>query len=190
MPWDRFVLGYHGCEHSVVQDVVGGRKRIRVSKNEYDWLGHGTYFWEDSYARALQWAKDDDRIRTPAVLGAVINLGECLNLLDVEYLHLVRGAYEHFKQACAAAGSAMPVNSGPELKSRKLDCAVIENLHQIHEDRKLTPFDTVRGFFVEGKPIYPGAGLRHQDHIQLCVRNESNIIGYFLPRNENHKRIR
>jgi hypothetical protein len=36
--------------------------------------------------------------------------------------------------------------------------------------------------FVEGDVLYEGAGLRHQDHIQLCVRDTSCIVGYFLPR--------
>lgn len=181
MPWDRFVLGYHGCDESVVNDVVLGKKTLKKSENDYDWLGNGAYFWEDSYAHALQWAKSDKRIKTSAVLGAVINLGNCLNLLDVEHLELVREAYYFLNEASEAAEISMPQNQGQDFRLRKLDCAVIETLHQIREDKQLAPFDTVRGFFVEGTPLYPGAGLRRQDHIQLCFRNEANIIGFFLP---------
>lgn len=43
-------------------------------------------------------------------------------------------------------------------------------------------FQTVRAFFVEGEPLYPQAGLRGLDHVQICVRDPQQIIGYFLPR--------
>lgn len=76
----------------------------------------------------------------------------------------------------------MPVNRGITFKDRKLDCAVIETLHRMREDEHLDPYQTVRGFFVEGEPLYDGARLRHQDHIQLCVRDTASIVGYFLPR--------
>jgi len=44
------------------------------------------------------------------------------------------------------------------------------------------PFDTARGFFLEGRELYPTAGFRELDHIQICVRSSKQIIGYFLPR--------
>ena len=49
-------------------------------------------------------------------------------------------------------------------------------------DRFDSPYQTVRGFFVEGEALYEGAGLRNQDHIQLCVRDTACIVGFFLPR--------
>jgi hypothetical protein len=49
-------------------------------------------------------------------------------------------------------------------------------------DRFDSIYQTVRGFFVEGEELYEGAGLRHQDHIQLCVRDTACIVGFFLPR--------
>ena len=49
-------------------------------------------------------------------------------------------------------------------------------------DRFDSIYQTVRGFFVEGQELYEGAGLRHQDHIQLCVRDTACIVGFFLPR--------
>lgn len=55
-----FVLGYHGCDAAVVREIVSGDEQLFVSKNEYDWLGSGQYFWEDSCSRALRWAKDEE----------------------------------------------------------------------------------------------------------------------------------
>ena len=39
--------------------------------------------------------------------------------------------------------------------------------------------DTVRGVFVEGEPVYEGAGFRAKTHIQICVCNISSIKGVF-----------
>ncbi len=184
MPWNRFVLGYHGCDESIVADVVTGKRNLQASRNDYDWLGNGIYFWEDSRKRALQWARESRRIKTPAVIGAVINLGECLNLLDVEHLETVSVAFEALKVTCERAIVPMPHNGGTDFKSRKLDCAVIETLHLLRKENELKPYETVRGFFVEGEPLYEGAGLRQQDHIQLCVCDPHCIVGYFIPRSE------
>lgn len=182
MPWDRFVLGYHGCDQSILNDVLIGKKDLLASRNDYDWLGNGIYFWEDSFRRAFQWANQSNRIKLPGVIGAVINLGHCLNLLDVEHLETVRLAYHTLAQTAAQAETSLPVNRGKKFKDRKLDCAVIETLHQMREEENLEPYQTVRGFFVEGEALYEGAGLRNQDHIQLCVRDTECIVGYFLPR--------
>ena len=46
------ILGFHGCDKSLVNDVLTGEKTLQDSDNEYDWLGHGVYFWENSVARA------------------------------------------------------------------------------------------------------------------------------------------
>ena len=37
------------------------------------------------------------------------------------------------------------------------------------------------GAYIEGEPIYRGATLYAQTHIQLCVRNPNCIKGYFNP---------
>jgi hypothetical protein len=52
-----FVLGFHGCDRKTADRVVGTGKHLRLSRNDYDWLGHGVYFWENDPLRARQWAK-------------------------------------------------------------------------------------------------------------------------------------
>jgi len=183
------VLGYHGCDRALAHRVVSGKAELRPSKNDYDWLGHGIYFWEDSPRRALRWAQKERRapeprvkIRTPAVLGAVIDLGNCLNLVDAEALELVKAAYQTYRAICQASGKEEARNKGRDFGARLLDCAVLETLHQIREETGAVAFDTVRGFFVEGEELYPGAGMRGQDHVQICARSPKQILGYFLPR--------
>ena len=179
-------LGFHGCDKAVAEEVVLGKEKLRLSERPWDWLGHGVYFWEDSPARALRWAVDQSKgsrgaIKTPAVLGAIIDLGNCLNLIDAEALSLVRAAHDSYVGICNATGTEILTNKGQGLRARYLDCAVIETLHRLHEEVGGPRFDSVRGFFIEGSELYPGAGFRELDHIQICVRSASSILGYFLP---------
>jgi hypothetical protein len=191
-----FIIGFHGCDESVANRVVRGKEILRASRNEYDWLGHGIYFWENSYSRALDHAvsimsrpeRGRMAITKPAVLGAVIDLGYCLNLMDSEFLSYLRTSYESLKVYAEQAGQNLPVNSeapgsGNDLLLRRLDCAVIEFLcKQRDATQGKREFDSVRGLFFEGEDLYPNAGFKAKNHIQICVRNSNCIKGYFLPR--------
>ena len=74
----NLVLGFHGCDVSTYERVIVGGEPIMPSTNDYDWLGSGVYFWEQNYERALQWAQESRGVERPAVIGAVIDLGNCL----------------------------------------------------------------------------------------------------------------
>jgi hypothetical protein len=185
-----FVLAFHGCDRTVARRVVGSREHLKASENEYDWLGHGIYFWENNPARAMHWAREHaTRARRkgktfePAVVGAVIDLGKCLDLLNADSIEPLERAYKHLKRLRQKESLSLPSNENlagsTDYLLRKLDCAVINFLHQtIAPDE---PFDSVRAAFLEGDPIYKGAGFRRKNHIQICVRNPSNIKGYFHP---------
>lgn len=179
-------MGYHGCDASVAKKIVAGEDALNPSENDYDWLGHGLYFWEDSFERAHRWALDESskqrgKVKRPAVLGAIIELRSCLDLVQVEHLDLVKNAYERMLGVFREANQPVPANTGKDLGARALDCAVFQSLHVFREEDYQAPFDTVRAFFTEGEPLYPTAGIRQLDHIQICVRNPACIAGYFLP---------
>jgi hypothetical protein len=179
------VLAYHGCDASVAERVIAGREHLRLSRRGYDWLGGGVYFWEDSESRAWQWAEEgvrERRLKKPAVVGAVIQLRECLNLIDPESIEIVRKAHAAYLRMSRLTGRKPETNRGKDLRARFLDCEVFNTLHHLREKEGKEPFDTVRAFFVEGTELYPGAGLRAQDHIQIAVRNPACIRGYFRPR--------
>ena len=78
----QIVVGFHGCDRSTFDQVIQQNVHLSSSANKYDWLGHGIYFWEGSYERALDWAKNSDKVSEPSVIGAFIRLGNCLDLLD------------------------------------------------------------------------------------------------------------
>jgi len=47
-----FILGYHGCDASLVAELVAGRESLKMSTEDYHWLGDGIYFWEHNAQRA------------------------------------------------------------------------------------------------------------------------------------------
>ena len=109
------VIGFHGCDISTFQKVVCDSGELTPSNNNYDWLGNGIYFWEQNYDRALQWAKEQaerGRVSEPAVVGAVIDLGYCLNLTDSHYTGLLKNEYRLMKQEFQQLGLDMPKNTG------------------------------------------------------------------------------
>ncbi|HYF32744.1 MAG TPA: hypothetical protein VD993_16575 [Chitinophagaceae bacterium] len=180
-----------------------GIEDLKASSNEYDWLGHGIYFWDNSPSRAFEYAsflknnpsRSKNPILIPSVIGAAISLGVCLDLLDYSNLSLLRESYDfveqHYKQTNTAIPQNHNIGANTDLLLRKLDGTVIENLHRMRVKLDLPPFDSVRGVFWEGNELYPNAGFREKDHIQLCIRNPNCIKGYFLPRkyNENFNRV-
>jgi hypothetical protein len=82
-----------------------------------------------------------------------------------------------------AAGKELPRNAGktPDLKLRRLDCAVLNGYFDLLKEETGQEYDTVRCGFVEGEPAYPGAGIYKESHVQLVVRNPQSIVGAFRP---------
>jgi hypothetical protein len=153
------------------------------SRNEYDWLGEGVYFWEANPLRGLQFAVEwvrTGKIKKPYVVGAVIELGYCLDLTSSTGISAITRAHADFLAYCEKAKTPVPQNYGGEDKLlRKLDCAVVNHLHQILDTAKLPAFDTVKGIFIEGGPIYENSGFYKRTHVQICVRNLECIKGVF-----------
>ncbi len=187
------VMAFHGCDNSVLFDVINGKTHLKESENDYDWLGPGIYFWESNLERAWEWARNNINYSEPAVIGAIIDLGNCLDFMDTKFLSLLRPAYDRLIGASEAAGYPIPKNievdnSGDRLL-RKLDCAVIQVIHEDRRENNEPGFDTVRGVFWEGEKPYPGAGFKERNHIQISVRNPNCIKGYFLPRDFDIKGV-
>jgi hypothetical protein len=198
----NLVLGFHGCDEVVCNALLNNPNDIRISKEPFDWLGHGMYFWENNYERAWDWAKEKykrGQINKPAVIGAIIYLGRCCDFLDAKHLDMLRVYYELMKMDYNESGESMPENEDvPKDKHkdkvlRKLDCGVIESMHskmydQIKSDisdkgySHYKPMDSVRGAFIEGGPVFEGSMIYEKTHIQICIRNPNCIKGFFLPR--------
>lgn len=187
--YHRLVLGYHGCDKSLADRVLKGEDVLKKSDKQYDWLGSGIYFWEHGPERAMEWAikhKKLGKIKSPAVLGAVIHLGHCFDFMDVRYTRVLKDAYPQFKQHCEISGNELPVNEAScdqddDLLLRKLDCSMINWLCKFVESEQSDAFDSVRGMFREAGPAFPGSSIHLKSHIQLAIRNSACILGYFRP---------
>lgn len=194
------VLGFHGCDAEIGEKLLRGEiQHLEHSANKYDWLGNGLYFWENDPLRAWEFAQAQHRkphtskghVKNPFVVGAVIDLGYCLNLTDRTALNELARAYTFLNVTYASTGEAMPVNAGENLGARFLDRAVIEMVHGVREavSRQrmannapgLPAYDSVRSPFPEGEHLYEGAGFRAHNHIQIAIRNNACIKGYFRP---------
>lgn len=181
-----FVLGYHGCSQDVGEKILAGTAAMEASERDYDWLGPGVYFWEADAARAWEWADAKVAARTyaqPFVIGAVIDLGNCLDLMARDSLELLGDAYTVLAETRRATADdrPLPANKGRDGDKllRFLDCAVIRTLHQVIQEQKLPPFDSVRGLFTEGDALYPGSGFKQKTHVQLSVCSTECVKGYF-----------
>ena len=200
----NLVIGFHGCDIRTRTALLKNPDSIIYSKKPFDWLGHGMYFWENNYERAMQWAKEKKtrgEIKTPAIIGGVLHLGYCFDLLDSRFIEMLKAYYKLMESKYNQLNIELPRNKDlPHDKHkdkilRELDCTTIEYMHQsildqIINDKKekgysnYKMFDSARGVFTEGGPVFPGAGISEKSHIQICIRNANCIQGLFLPRNE------
>ena len=188
--YQRQIVAYHGCERRTFEAVMLQSKRLEPSAKPWDWLGKGIYFWEHGPERAYQWAVEKagrGEIDEPAVLGAVIHLGRCFDLLDTRYTELLATAYPDLEASLAAAGRQIPRNEprGPsdsDVLRRRLDCFVLNwVLDRLASEDSGSAFDSVRGMFREGGECFPGSRIHLKSHIQIAVRNPHCILGYFAP---------
>ncbi len=186
MNFPRTVIGYYGCLEPLATDLLSGKMSLKdwpVSRNKWDWLGEGIYFWEHAPERALQWAKEEKvkkKEDRPAVIGAVIFLGDSvLDLLDIRFAPVLRNTYKQLVEDYKTTKRTLPENRGsfPALKRRDLDCLVINELCNASPNF----YTVVRGAFEEGAAVFPGSKIMEQTHVQLAVRNTEAIKGLFRP---------
>jgi hypothetical protein len=185
------VFGFHGCRKSTKNDLLDGAK-FSPSKNKWDWLGDGIYFWENDYSRAREWA-DNKFGNEGAVIGVRINLSNCFDLTNSFARQFLKIAYADFHAYCQAAKTPLPKNSNPknfsgnlnDLVLRYLDRAVIHHLFSILTENDSMQYDSIRASFQEGSELFPGSAFRTMDHIQICVRNDDRIIEIFDPEIRN-----
>ncbi len=176
-------------------------EKFKPSENDYDWLGSGIYFWENNPQRALDFAHEamkraGSKIREPFVVGAVVDLGACLDLTTATSIALVRIAYESLRSDFEMAGEPLPANSKDGLR-RKLDCLVLNRVRLLQARRQPDALiQTVKGVFMEGDPAYSGGGFAEKTHIQIavcdasCIKGVFRVQGLLVPSGGTRKRAR
>ena len=189
----RLIVGYHGCDRSTLERVLLHNGDLRPSRNPWDWLGEGIYFWEQGVERAWEFAEEQrqrGKVLEPAVLGAYIYLGRCFDLTDRWATSRLDRWFASYDSALSVMGKQLPANrpatpGDHDMLLRNLDCAVLNfamrSLDAEEGDGQLR-FQTVRGVFVEGAPAFAGSRIFTKTHIQIAVRDPEVILGYFRPR--------
>ncbi len=161
------VIGYHGCSRETARRILSGAPLL-PSANEWDWLGEGVYFGENAPARAYEWACQRF-CSEAAILEARIRLGRCLNLLDTQHFADLRRAYAVVVAELTAKSLPIPENK-PDGR-RFLDQRVINLYCRLRGEVSGRPYQTVRGCFPEGEPLYSGSAVLSKTHIQVAVRD-------------------
>lgn len=172
------VTGYHGTLAESARTIVA-QQRMNKSKNSYDWLGDGVYFWQDYREHAKVWAFDNYPGQKVGILKTSIDLGTCLDFPSRLFESMRIAAIVELERRCNAGGRPMPVNKG---KNFALDRETINLLCQ-NFDRTI---DSVRDNFAED---FVGFGSPHglRSHTHLCVRTvaligQIELIGeYYTP---------
>jgi hypothetical protein len=193
---DTIVFGYHGTILPSAIDIVT-KKNFKRSKNEYDWLGDGAYFFQDAPLRAWLWAKREAKRQgsEPAVVEAEIYLGECIDLLDIHWAHIVRVYHQTMVRTKSLATQKAPIirtqprpdflieEEEPRYEEKgvgrnKLDREVLNlTVQRLYEDASRI-IDSVRAAFQEGHPLYETSFLYDRSHVQIAVRDiDKCIIG-------------
>jgi hypothetical protein len=172
--YHRTIVAYHGTTMEVANSLVNGGEFF-PSDRKSDWLGKGRYFWEYAPRQAWWWTRDLRKHPRPAVVGAMIRLGNCLDLLDPENVRLLRNVHDDMIPKWRSTGREVPENFRHQ---RSLDRAIL-NWFYTQSDLAGTPIETCRGVFVPAdkeKRVWRGSWIYEEAHIQVCVRNPKNIL--------------
>src|SRR5438046_8247688 len=116
------VNGYHGTTSDAAVSIL--RDGFRISRNEYDWLGDGVYFFQDAPARAREWARDRWGDQA-AVVGARIRLEDCMDLLDIRWAPILHEVYDGYLTQLKRTRSPAPRQTSG---AHRLDREVINYL--------------------------------------------------------------
>jgi hypothetical protein len=184
--YDRTVVAFHGTRRATAEKLVAGSS-FGKSENDDDWLGHGIYFWEYAPQQAWWWVKrryGEDS----AVVGALVRLGRCIDLLDPSNAKLLRVAHEELIRALAVKVPPQELQENANTHKYR-DCAVFNYLyaklaasgHQVESSRAVfVPLMAKKGL----PRLWTRSGVFEGAHIQLCVREANNILAVWAVRKD------
>jgi hypothetical protein len=162
-------IGYHGTSRGAALVVL--RDGFRVSRNAYDWLGDGVYFFQEAPHRAREWAAQRYG-RDGVVIRSVIRLDDCLDLLDIQSNAILEAAYTSIVELSLQSGAPLPRQTAG---AHRLDRVVVNYAVTLFARQGGMTVRVVRGVFAEGVPVFPGSAILNRAHVQIAVRDTSLI---------------
>jgi hypothetical protein len=170
------VYGYHGTSQTKAASII--KNGFLASDNDYDWLGTGIYFFQDAPMRARQWAMEQHP-QEPALVCAVIQLDNCIDLFDVKWFPILKNIYNLFDEQYRSANRPLPKQNPSRSKSHRLDCAFFNFASQLLSDREQT-VSGIRAVFVEGESLFPNSAIFDLAHAQIVIKNPVLIKECYL----------
>ncbi len=180
--YDRIVIGYHGTDVASAERLVNGES-FAASDRDNEWFGRGVYFWEHAPKQAWWWSKSVRKAKKPAVVGALIRLGNCLDLLDSENTAVLKEFKTSLELGLARESITLPKNHRGDMR---LDCTVFNAFYKASEIAK-SSIDSARAVYVPTgtkKRIWEKSWINEQSHIQICARNPRNILAVWHVRRD------
>ena len=165
------IYGYHGTSQTQALSII--KHGFRASDNDYDWLGTGIYFFQDAPTRAKQWAIEQYPAN-PAVIRAKIDLENCIDLLDINWVPPLKNIYNLFVEQYSRANLPLPTQNPSKSKAHRLDCAFFNFASQVLSTQGKT-LASIRAIFVEGERIFPDSAIFDLAHVQVVVKDRSLI---------------
>jgi hypothetical protein len=171
------VVAYHGTSGSAARAILA--EGFVVSANRYDWLGDGTYFFQEvegfphsGLEHAWAWALRQHGA-DPAVLRATIELVDCLDLLDHGWASRLRSVHDALAERAKRMGRDLPRQAGG---NHGLDRLLVNYLVGVLADAG-RPIRSVRGCFGEDeRAAFPRSSLFDLTHVQIAVRDATVVV--------------
>jgi hypothetical protein len=172
------LVGYHGTNIESARRILD--TGFIPSRNSYDWLGKGVYFWQDAPYRAWDWSGEycERKGGSPAVIRSLVKIkrDEFMDLLDYSkdpnWANHLKRTHQYLQEQTS---SVLPPNKRA-IGYHALDRLVVDTLiEDILKPMNITII-AVRACFQEGEEIYPGSAIYNKSHIQIAVRDTSSIV--------------
>ena len=161
--------GFHGTHVNHVDSILS--QGLLYSTNEWDWLGDGVYFFQDSPLRAREWAEQHHGTSNAAVLQATIRLENCVDLLDIAWWPTLSSSHRQFVER----EKVLPKQTATS-GAHRLDRAVLNYMVTVLAESGQT-VRCLRAAFVEGERLFPASALYSRSHVQIAVRDPLLIEG-------------
>ena len=181
------VDGYHATSVRAARRILAGAP-FRLSRNRYDWLGDGVYFWEAAPERAWEWTQQPRvkaRLGTQvAVIGARIHLDRCMDFHDTVWHKPLRDVYEYLRERYERTQRALPQQTA--WGKHGWDREVINQLVLMTYRITGVEIGAVRASFREpgDEPIFGDSALYQGAHVQIAVRDQRLIEERWLARGD------
>ncbi len=158
----RVTIGFHATSRSKVESIL--ENGFAPSRNGYDWLGDGAYFWENDLDRAAHWARRHFRSER-AVIGVLLRLTGCMDLQTQRnyWLKTLQAEYIEIRNLHRRKRIKLPRQTQG---ANRLDCLVFNSAIEHMAERGIL-VQSVREMFIEGKPAWWRSAIRTQSHIQV-----------------------